>query len=64
MIYIKDLIIKLNELRIKNNVKEYFQKMRFYTFINKNIDVLKNMKINDTVTLDKQKMNKEIIKKY
>ena len=38
--------------------------MRFYTFINKNIDVLKNMKINDTVTLDKQKMNKEIIKKY
>ena len=55
---------KLNELRIKNNVKEYFQKMRFYTFINKNIDVLKNMKINDTVTLDKQKMNKEIIKKY
>ena len=38
--------------------------MRFYTYINKNTDVLKNMKINDTVTLDKQIMNKEIIKKY
>ena len=55
---------KLKELRIKNNVKEYFQKLRFYTFINKNTDILKNMKINDIVTLDKQKINKEIVKKY
>ena len=55
---------KLKELRIKNNVKEYFLKMRFYTFINKNTDILKNMKINDIVTLDKQIMNIEIVKKY
>ena len=55
---------KLKELKIKNNVKEYFLKMRFYTFINKNTDILKNMKINDIVTLDKQKMNIEIVKKY
>jgi len=55
---------KLKELRIKNNVKEYFLKLRFYTFINKNTDILKNMKINDIVTLDKQKMNIEIVKKY
>ena len=39
-------------------------KLRFYTFINKNTDILKNMKINDIVTLDKQKMNIEIVKKY
>ena len=55
---------KLKELKIKNNVKEYFLKLRFYTFINKNTDILKNMKINDIVTLDKQKMNIEIVKKY
>ena len=55
---------KLKELKIKNNVKEYFLKLRFYTFINKNTDILKNMKINDIVTLDKQKMNKEKVKKY
>ena len=50
--------------RIKNNVKEYFLKMRFYTFINKNTDILKNMKIDDKVILDKQIMNIEIVKKY
>ena len=38
--------------------------MRFYTFINKNTDILKNMKIDDKVTLDKQIMNIEIVKKY
>ena len=38
--------------------------MRFYTFINKNTDILKNMKVNDIVTLDKQIMNLEIVKKY
>jgi len=32
---------KLKELRIKNNVKEYFLKLRFYTFINKNTDIKK-----------------------
>ena len=46
----------LQELRIKNNVKE--------SYINRNTDILKNMKINDIVTLDKQKMNIEIVKKY
>jgi len=32
---------KLKELRIKNNVKEYFLKLRFYTSINKNTDIKK-----------------------
>ena len=31
----------LQELRIKNNVKEYFLRLRFYTYINRNTDVLK-----------------------
>ena len=32
----------LQEFRIKKNVKEYFLRLRFYTYINKNTDVLKN----------------------
>ena len=54
-------LIELQNLRIKNNVKEYFLKLRFYTFINKNTDTSKNMKIND---MDKKLINIEINKKY
>ena len=58
----------LQELRIKNNVKEYFLRLRFYTYINRNTDVLKNLKIinNDKIkiTLNKKEINEEIIKKY
>ncbi len=32
----------LQEFRIKKNVKEYFLRLRFFTYINKNTDVLKN----------------------
>ncbi len=45
---------ELKNLRIKNNVKEYFLKLRFYTFINKNTDILKNMKINDKIVMEKK----------
>jgi hypothetical protein len=59
---------KLQELRIKNNVKEYFLRLRFYTFINRNTDVLKNLKIinndNIKITLNKNEINEEVIKKY
>ena len=64
-----ELFLKeLQELRVKNNVKEYFLRLRFYTYINKNTDVLKNLKIikngNEIITLDKEEINNEIIKKY
>ena len=55
---------ELQNLRIKNNVKEYFLRLRFYTFINKNTDILKNMKINDKIVTDKKLINIEINKKY
>ena len=48
---------ELQNLRIKNYVKIYFLKQRFYTFINKNTDILKNMKINDKVIMDKKLIN-------
>ncbi len=35
----------LQELRIKNNVKKYFLRLRFYTYINRNTNVLKNLNI-------------------
>ena len=55
---------ELQKLRIQNNVKEYFLRLRFYTFINKNTDILKNMKINDKIVTDKKLINIEINKKY
>ena len=62
------ILKELQELRVKNNVKEYFLRLRFYTYINKNTDVLKNLKIikngNEIITLDKEEINNEIIKKY
>ena len=45
---------ELQNLRIKNKLKEYFLKFRFYTFINKNIDIFKNTKINDKIVMDKK----------
>ena len=32
-------------------------RLRFYTFINKNTDILKNMKINDKIVMDKNLIN-------
>ena len=39
-------------------------RLRFYTFINKNTDILKNIKINDKIVTDKKLINIEINKKY
>ena len=59
---------ELYELKIKNNVKEYFLRLRFYTVINKNTDILKNLKIqkdgNEIITLDKEEINNAVIAKY
>ena len=64
-----ELFLKeLYELRVANNVKEYFLRLKFYTYINKNTDILKNLKItkngNEIITLNKEEINNEILKKY
>ena len=64
-----ELFLKeLYDLRVKNNVKEYFLRLRFYTVINKNTDILKNLKIQknkiDIITLDKEEINNVVIAKY
>ena len=55
----------VQELRIKNNVKEYFLRLRFYTYINRNTDILKILKrINNDnikIPLNKKEINE---KKY
>ena len=40
---------ELYELKIKNNIKEYFLRLRFYTVINKNNNILKNLKFKKNV---------------
>ncbi len=42
---------KFQELRIKNNVKEYILRLRFYTYINRKIDAFKNLKIINMIIL-------------
>ena len=64
-----ELFLKeLYDLRVKNNVKEYFLRLKFYTYINKNTDILKNLKIkkngNEIIILNKEEINNEIIIKY
>ena len=64
-----ELFLKeLYELRVANNVKEYFLRLKFYTYINKNTDILKNLKIikngNEIITLNKEEINNEILIKY
>ena len=49
-------------------MKEYFLRLKFYTYINKNTDILKNLKINkngnEIITLNKEEINSEVIIKY
>ena len=64
-----ELFLKeLYNLRVANNVKEYFLRLKFYTYINKNTDILKNLKINkngnEIITLNKEEINSEVIIKY
>ena len=59
---------ELYNLRVANNVKEYFLRLIFYTYINKNTDILKNLKINkngnEIITLGGDEINSEDIIKY
>ena len=62
-------IKKINELNINKNKKEYFQRLRFYSEINKNVDILKNLEIitdNNEIKLEinKDNIDKKIIEKY
>ena len=54
--------------RVKINVKEYFLRLRFFTYINKNTEILKNFEINKNgetkVTLNREEINELIICKY
>ena len=55
--------------RVRTPIYPFFnKKLRFYTYIIRNIDILKNLKIinNDKIkiTLNKKEINEEIIKKY
>ena len=64
-----ELFLKeLYDLKVKNNVKEYFLRLRFYIVINKNTDILKNLKIQkdelEIITLDKEEINNAVIAKY
>ena len=49
-------------------LKNIFLRLKFYTYINKNTDILKNLKIkkngNEIITLNKEEINNEIIIKY
>ena len=60
---------KLQDMRVKNNVKEYFLKMRFYTELNRNVDIVHNLEEIDVegesvLITDKYTINKRILVKY
>ena len=42
----KKFLEELVKLKVNNNVKEYFLRMKFYTDIGRNVSILNNLKIN------------------
>ena len=59
----------INESYLNNNKKEYFQKLRFYSNIDKNVDILKDLElINDNnekyITFNKNIIDNKINEKY
>ena len=62
-------IKKIIESYMNNNKKEYFQKLRFYSNINKNVDILKDLELeNDNnekyITYNKNIIDNKINEKY
>lgn len=58
---------KFEELRLNNNTKEYFLRLRFYSEINKKTDVLRNLvdESNEDELIDEQtEINTRVIKRY
>ena len=59
---------ELVKLKVSNNVKEYFLRMKFYTDIGRNISILNNLKIKKNgkiiITINKKEINNEVKNKY
>ena len=64
----KQFLEELVKLKVSNNVKEYFLRMKFYTDISRNVSILNNLKINKNgkmiITINKNEINNEVKNKY
>ena len=64
----KQFLEELVKLKVSNNVKEYFLRMKFYTDIGRNVSILNNLKIKKngkiTITINKNEINNEVKNKY
>ena len=64
----KKFLEELVKLKVSNNVKEYFLRMKFYTDIGRNVSLLNNLKIKKngkiTITINKNEINNEVKNKY
>ena len=57
---------ELVKLKVNNNVKKYFLRVKFYTDISRNVSILNNLKINKNgkmiITINKKEINNEKLK--
>ena len=64
----KKFLEELVKLKVSNNVKEYFLRMKFYTDIGRNVSILNNLKISKNgkiiITINKKEINNEVKNKY
>ena len=64
----KQFLEELVKLKVSNNVKEYFLRMKFYTDIGRNVSILNNLKIKKNgktiITINKNEINIEVKNKY
>ena len=64
----KNFLEELVKLKVSNNVKEYFLRMKFYTDIGRNVSILNNLKIKKNgktiITINKKEINNEVKNKY
>ena len=64
----KQFLEELVKLKVSNNVKEYFLRMKFYTDIGRNVSILNNLKIKKNgktiITINKNEINTEVKNKY
>ena len=64
----KNFLEELVKLKVNNNVKEYFLRMKFYTDIGRNVSILNNLKIKKNgkiiITINKKEINNEVKNKY
>ena len=64
----KKFLEELVQLKVGNNVKEYFLRMKFYTDISRNVSILNNLKIKKNgktiITINKNEINNEVKNKY